>query len=80
MKKVIDEDLAIEDGAIKIIYGFNKGFYFKMLIVFVNNPTNKYKIPFRDLEEHQKKSILHGTVDDAKFFGKTQTHKKMGWC
>ena len=29
MKKVIDEDLAIEDGAIKIIYGFNKGFYFK---------------------------------------------------
>ena len=70
MKKVIDEDLAIEDGAIKIIYGFNKGFYFKMLIAFCEQSQINIKIPFRDLEEHQKKSILHGTVDDVKFFWK----------
>ena len=31
MKKIINEDLDIENGAIKIIYGFNKGYYFKML-------------------------------------------------
>lgn len=70
MKKVIDEDLAIEDGAIKIIYGFNKGFYFKMLIAFCEQSQINIKIPFRDLEEHQKKSILHGTVDEVKFFWK----------
>ena len=35
MKKVINEDLSIEDGAIRVIYGFNKGFYFKMLLAFV---------------------------------------------
>ncbi len=70
MKKVIDEDLAIEDGAIKIIYGFNKGFYFKMLIAFCEQSQINVKIPFRDLEEHQKKSILHGTVDEVKFFWK----------
>lgn len=70
MKKVIDEDLAIEDGAIKIIYGFNKGFYFKMLITFCEQSQINIKIPFRDLEEHQKKSILHGTVDEVKFFWK----------
>ncbi|WP_141046418.1 excinuclease ABC subunit UvrA [Aliarcobacter cryaerophilus] len=70
MKKVIDEDLAIEDGAIKIIYGFNKGFYFKMLIAFCEQSHINIKIPFRDLEDHQKKSILHGTVDEVKFFWK----------
>ncbi|MCT7520712.1 excinuclease ABC subunit UvrA [Aliarcobacter cryaerophilus] len=70
MKKVIDEDLAIEDGAIKIIYGFNKGFYFKMLIAFCEQSQINIKIPFRELEEHQKKSILHGTVDEVKFFWK----------
>lgn len=70
MKKVIDEDLAIEDGAIKIIYGFNKGFYFKMLIAFCEQSQINIKIPFRDLEEYQKKSILHGTVDEVKFFWK----------
>ncbi|MGJ0376395.1 excinuclease ABC subunit UvrA [Aliarcobacter cryaerophilus] len=70
MKKVIDEDLAIEDGAIKIIYGFNKGFYFKMLIAFCEQSQINIKTPFRELEEHQKKSILHGTVDEVKFFWK----------
>ena len=70
MKKVIDEDLTIEDGAIKIIYGFNKGFYFKMLIAFCEQNNINIKIPFGDLEEHQKKAILHGTVDEVTFFWK----------
>lgn len=70
MKKVIDEDLDIENGAIKIIYGFNKGFYFKMLLAFCEETGINTKIPFRDLEEHQKKAILHGTVDEVKFFWK----------
>ena len=70
MKKVIDEDLTIEDGAIKIIYGFNKGFYFKMLIAFCEQNDINIKIPFGDLEEHQKKAILHGTVDEVTFFWK----------
>lgn len=70
MKKVIDEDLTIEDGAIKIIYGFNKGFYFKMLIAFCEQNDINIKIPFGDLEEHQKKAILHGTIDEVTFFWK----------
>ncbi len=70
MKKVIDEDLPIEDGAIRIIYGFNKGFYFKMLIAFCEQNAIDIKIPFANLEEHQKKAILHGSVDEVKFFWK----------
>ncbi|AXX90080.1 excinuclease ABC subunit A [Arcobacter suis] len=70
MKKVINEDLSIEDGAIRVIYGFNKGFYFKMLLAFCEGSDIAVNIPFRDLPEHQRKAILHGSVDDATFFWK----------
>jgi excinuclease ABC subunit A len=67
MKKIINEELSIEEGAVRIIYGFNKGYYFKMMKAFceaANIDTNK---PFGTLQEHEKKAILHGGVEDAKF-------------
>ena len=70
MKKVIDEELTIEDGAIKVIYGFNKGFYFKMLLAFCEKIGVDTKIPFKELKEHHRKAILHGSVEDAVFFWK----------
>ncbi len=70
MKKVINEDLSIEDGAIRVIYGFNKGFYFKMLLAFCEGTNIAVNVPFRDLPEHQRKAILHGSVDEATFFWK----------
>jgi excinuclease ABC subunit A len=70
MKKVINEDLSIEDGAIRVIYGFNKGFYFKMLLAFCEGTDINVNIPFRELPEHQRKAILHGSVDEATFFWK----------
>ncbi len=70
MKKVINEDLSIEDGAIRVIYGFNKGFYFKMLLAFCEGTDIPVNVPFRDLPEHQRKAILHGSVDEATFFWK----------
>ena len=33
-KAIINEELCIDDGAIKVLYGFNKSYYFKMLIAF----------------------------------------------
>jgi len=67
MKKVINEELPLEDGAIKIIYGFNKGFYFKMLIAYCEAAGIDIKVPFKALPEHEQKSILHGGVEEAKF-------------
>jgi excinuclease ABC subunit A len=70
MKKVIDEELTIDTGAVKIIYGFNKGFYFKMLLAFCEASGINVTIPFKELEEHQRKAILHGSIEDAVFFWK----------
>ncbi|WP_428023136.1 excinuclease ABC subunit UvrA [Arcobacter sp.] len=67
MKKVINESLSIDDGAIRVIYGFNKGYYFKMLKAHCEAAGIDTSIPFEDLEDYQKKSILHGGVEDAVF-------------
>lgn len=67
MKKIINEELSIEDGAVRIIYGFNKGYYFKMMKAFCEASKIDTNKKFVDLEEHEKKAILHGGVEDAKF-------------
>ena len=67
LKKVINQELSIEKGAVKVIYGFNKGYYFKMLIAFCNAANIDINISFDKLEDYQQKAILHGGVEDAKF-------------
>ena len=67
MKKVINEELSLEEGAIKVIYGFNKGYYFKMLMAYCEAANIDIKTPFKDLEQHHQKGILHGGVEEAKF-------------
>ena len=71
MKKIINDDLTIEKGAIKVIYGFNKGYYFKMLLAFCEAAEIDITVPFGSLEEHQKKAIYHGGFEDCKFTWKS---------
>jgi excinuclease ABC subunit A len=66
-EKIIDQDLPIEKGAVKIVYGFNKGYYFTFLKAFCQQAGIDITVPFRELEEHQKKAILHGSVDEVTF-------------
>jgi excinuclease ABC subunit A len=70
--KIIDSDLSIEKGAIKIVYGFNKGYYFTFLKAFCTATGISITEPFYTLEEHQKKAILHGGIDEIEF--KWQEH------
>ncbi|QIR76611.1 excinuclease ABC subunit UvrA [Sulfurospirillum diekertiae] len=70
LKKIINEHVSIEEGAIKIFYGFNKSFYAKFLQAFCEAAGINTKIPYEELEEHQQKAILHGGVEDATFFWK----------
>lgn len=70
--KIIDSELSIEKGAVKIVYGFNKGYYFTFLKAFCSTVGINISEPFYTLEEHQKKAILHGSVEDVEF--KWQDH------
>lgn len=70
--KIIDSELPIEKGAVKIVYGFNKGYYFTFLKAFCGVSGINISVPFHTLEEHQKKAILHGSIDEVEF--KWQDH------
>jgi excinuclease ABC subunit A len=67
MKKVINDDASIKDGAIRVLYGFNKGYYFKMLQAYCEAANIDMNVPFSSLESHQKGSILHGGIEECKF-------------
>lgn len=67
MKKVINNDISIADGAIKVIYGFNKGYYFKMLQAYCEAAGIDINTPFGDLEPHERGKVLNGGVEEAIF-------------
>lgn len=67
LKKVIDPHLPIEKGAVKLLYGFNKGYYFKLLLGFCEAAGIDVTVPFETLPEHQRKAVLHGGVEKSTF-------------
>lgn len=70
MKKIIDESLSLENGAVKIMYGFNKSYYYKFLIAFCEQNEIPIKLPFAELSEEQKRLVLYGNAKTIDFFGK----------
>ena len=75
--KIIDGDLSIEKGAVKIVYGFNKGYYFTFLKGFCAANDIDIAIPYRELPIHQQKAILHGNIDEVEFLWKKHTVKRI---
>ena len=76
-EKIIDQDLCIEKGAVKIVYGFNKGYYFTFLKGFCAHNNIDMTVPYSSLEEHQKKAILHGNIDEVTFLWKKHEVKRL---
>jgi len=67
MKKVINNDISIAEGAIKVIYGFNKGYYFKMLQAYCEAADIDINVPFGELEPHERGKVLNGGIEEAVF-------------
>lgn len=76
-EKIIDQDLSIETGAVKIVYGFNKGYYFTFLKGFCAANEIDTKIPYSELPDYKKKAILHGGIEEIPFLWKGHTVKRM---
>jgi len=75
--KIVDVDLPIEKGGVKIIYGFNKGYYFTFLKGMCKQNDIDITIPFGEIEEHHKKAILHGSIDEVEFEWKGHPIKRV---
>ncbi len=74
--KIIDEGLSIDKGAIKVVYGFNKSYYAKFLDAFCVSQGISTKVPYGELEEHQKKAILYGASTIVNFTWKRHALKR----
>ncbi|WP_299086024.1 excinuclease ABC subunit UvrA [uncultured Campylobacter sp.] len=68
--KIINENASIEGGAIKVMSGFNKSYYYKFLLGFCEANGINIKIPYANLSEEQKKLILYGSVKEIDFYWK----------
>ncbi|EPT1867344.1 excinuclease ABC subunit UvrA, partial [Campylobacter coli] len=76
MKKIIDENLSLENGAVKIMYGFNKSYYYKFLIAFCEQNEIPIKLSFAELSEEQKRLVLYGNAKTIDFFWKRNRLKR----
>ncbi len=75
--KIIDSDLSVEKGAVKIVYGFNKGYYFTFLKGFCAHNEIDMTIPYSELPIYQQKAILHGNIDEVEFLWKKHPVKRI---
>ena len=76
IQKIIDSSRSIDEGAVKIMYGFNRGYYTKFLHAFCKKldiPTN---IPFEELPLHQQKAILYSSGEKVEFEWKRHKLKR----
>ncbi|WP_345977813.1 excinuclease ABC subunit UvrA [Sulfurimonas sp. HSL3-7] len=76
-EKIIDVDLPIEKGAVKIIYGFNKGYYFTFLKGMCAHNNIDITVPFGELKPHEQKAVIHGGIDEIEFEWKGHPIKRV---
>ena len=76
LKKIINEGLSLEQGAIKIMSGFHRAYYYKFLLAFCEQNEINLKIPFSELKEDEKKLILYGSAKEVEFLWKRHRLKR----
>lgn len=74
--RLMDYELSIDEGAVKIMHGFNKGYYASLLKAFCKQSEIPTNIPFKELQEHQKKAIFSGTGEEVEVAFKGYPIKK----
>lgn len=67
IKKIINPHLPLIKGGIKIIYGFNKGYYNELFKGFLKSVKIDINNTFENLNQTQQKLILHGSQKEFKF-------------
>ncbi len=70
LDKVINPNLSVSTGAVKIFYGFNKSYHAKFLEAFCEQNGVPTKVKFGELNEDEKRLILYGNVKPVSFLWK----------
>ncbi|MRI58536.1 MAG: excinuclease ABC subunit A [Epsilonproteobacteria bacterium] len=67
LSKIIDPSKSIAQGAVRILYGYNKSYYFNFLKAFCQREGIDIDKPYEELEEHEQKAILYGAPGSVEF-------------
>lgn len=70
LSKIINENASVEGGAVRIMYGFNKSYYYKFLLAFCEQNKINIKKPYNELKPEEQKMILYGNAMDVEFLWK----------
>ncbi len=77
LNRIVEESLPIENGAIKILYGYNRSYYFTFLKAFCLQNGIDLQKPFEALKEHEKKAVLYGNGEEVEFVWKRHRLKRV---
>ncbi|RAX57698.1 excinuclease ABC subunit A [Helicobacter monodelphidis] len=77
MKKVIDVHIPLNEGGIKVIFGFNKSYYSELFHAFCRTENIAPSSTFEELQAHQQKAILHGNGQEVVFEWKGSSIKRV---
>ncbi len=75
-KKIINSNIPLNEGGIKVIYGFNKGYYYEMFNALCKSENIDQTKTFSELEPHIQKTIMHGNGELISFTWKNHPIKK----
>ena len=70
INKIINDELSIENGAIRLLYGFNKSYYYKFCLAFCEKNGIDVKKPFCELDEESRRLVLYGNASSVEFLWK----------
>ncbi|MDE5591670.1 MAG: excinuclease ABC subunit UvrA, partial [Helicobacter sp.] len=75
-KKIIDSSIPLDEGGIKIIYGFNKSYYNELFKGFCKANNIDSSSTFESLQDFEQKAILYGNHQEVEFVWKDSRLKR----
>lgn len=70
LSKIIDESKSIEQGAVRIMHGYNMSYYAKFLMAFCEQNGVRTNVAYDELNDDERRLVLYGSTKDVEFYWK----------
>lgn len=70
LNKIIDETKSIQNGAVRIMHGYNMSYYSKFLLAFCEQNEIRTNIQYCELSDDERRLIMYGNAKEIEFFWK----------
>lgn len=76
LKKILNTSLPLNDGGIKVIFGFNRNYYAELFKAFCKHYGIDSAKSFDELSPQQQSSLLYGSADEVEIAWRNSTLKR----